>query len=137
MSVLVEDARVADTSSSEEETPTSDASSLEEATPAADAAALEKETSAAAGGGAPAPVGESGASIAGLDSLHTRILLGLLRGEDVHPLMREHLLMPALAADTINEALFDEIGDTVLECTDDRITLVEDYREDLVRILQI
>ena len=50
--------------------------------------------------------------------------------------MRENFLTPALAADTINEVLFDEIGDNVLECTDDRITLVEDYREDLNRMLQ-
>ena len=35
----------------------------------------------------------------------------------------------------INEALFDEIGDNVLECEGDRITLVEDYREDLARMI--
>ena len=43
--------------------------------------------------------------------------------------------MPSIAADTINEALYDEIGDTVLECEDDKLTVVEDYREDVIRLL--
>lgn len=42
--------------------------------------------------------------------------------------------MPSVVADTINEALFDEIGDNVLECDGDTITLVEDYRDDLLKI---
>ena len=42
--------------------------------------------------------------------------------------------MPALAADMINELLFDEIGDTVLDCDGDRLSVVEDYREDLERL---
>ena len=43
--------------------------------------------------------------------------------------------MPAIVADSINEALFDEIGDTVLTCEDDVLSLVEDYMEDLEKIL--
>ena len=43
--------------------------------------------------------------------------------------------MPSIVADTINEALFDEIGDTVLSCEDDRLSLVEDYCDDLAQIL--
>lgn len=43
-------------------------------------------------------------------------------------------MMPSVVADTINEALFDEIGDNVLECDGDTITLVEDYRDDLLKI---
>ena len=43
--------------------------------------------------------------------------------------------MPSIAADAINEALFDEIGDTVLECDQDALSLIEDYREDVSRIL--
>ena len=31
---------------------------------------------------------------------------------------------------------FDEIGDNVLACEGDEIALVEDYREDLERILE-
>ena len=43
--------------------------------------------------------------------------------------------MPSLVADCINEALFDEIGDTVLSCEDDRLSLVEDYVDDLAQML--
>ena len=43
--------------------------------------------------------------------------------------------MPSLVADAVNEALYDEIGDTVLNCEDDELALVEDYREDLWRML--
>ena len=43
--------------------------------------------------------------------------------------------MPSIAADTINEALFDMVGDTVLLCEDDRLSLVEDYIEDVLEIL--
>ena len=50
-------------------------------------------------------------------------------------IVRENHLMPSLIADAVNEAFFDEIGDTVLSCDDDRLSLVEDYREDLTRIM--
>ena len=63
------------------------------------------------------------------------ILRTLLRGERPEGLMRERHMMPSLAADMINEALFDEFGDTVLVCEDDELSLVEDYREDLARML--
>ena len=43
--------------------------------------------------------------------------------------------MPSIAADAINEALFDEIGDTVLECDQDALSLIEDYREDISHLL--
>ena len=43
--------------------------------------------------------------------------------------------MPSIAADTVNEALFDEIGDNVLECDGDTLTLVEDYRDDVLDLL--
>ena len=42
--------------------------------------------------------------------------------------------MPAVVADSINEAFFDEIGDSILDCDGDRLSLVEDYVED-VRLL--
>ena len=43
--------------------------------------------------------------------------------------------MASVVADTINEAMYDEIGDSVVECDGDDLTLVEDYREDLEFIL--
>ena len=38
-------------------------------------------------------------------------------------------------ADEINEALFDEIGDTVLECDGENLSLIEDYTEDVKELL--
>ena len=70
-----------------------------------------------------------------LDRLRIQILRALLRGESADELIRSSHLTASLAADGINEALYDEIGDTVLFCEDDRLLLVDDYIEDLERIL--
>ena len=75
-------------------------------------------------------------SFTGLDALHSRILLSLLRGDPVEAALKSAHLMPSVVADTINEALFDEIGDNVLECDGDTITLVEDYREDILQCME-
>ncbi|HJA94300.1 MAG TPA: TerB N-terminal domain-containing protein [Candidatus Eisenbergiella merdipullorum] len=69
-----------------------------------------------------------------LDEPYRQILLALLHGESVDARMKAHHLMPSVAADTINEALFDEIGDNVLECDGNTITVVEDYRDDILQI---
>ncbi len=70
-----------------------------------------------------------------LDALELRILKRLIAGEDIVPLLREKHLLPAIAADAINEALFDEIGDSVIDCDGETLSLVEDYREDLEQLL--
>lgn len=70
-----------------------------------------------------------------LDAAQLRILRALLRGEDVTERLRADRLMPSMTADLINEALFDEIGDTVLLCEGDRLLLVDDYIEELKQIL--
>ena len=70
-----------------------------------------------------------------LDPLPLQILHQLLQGKPVSSLILENRLMPSILADTINEALFDEIGDTVLLCENDELSLVEDYREDLTMLL--
>lgn len=70
-----------------------------------------------------------------LNSLQMQIARSLLQGNDVSGLLRARRLTPSMAADEINEALFDEIGDNVLICEDDRLTLVEDYLEDLEQLL--
>lgn len=72
--------------------------------------------------------------IASLDALHSRILQALVKGESAAAILKDAHLMPSVAADTINEALFDEIGDNVLECDGDTITPVEDYREDILQM---
>lgn len=71
----------------------------------------------------------------GLDAQHLQILLLLMRGESAAELIKSARLMPAVVADTINEAFYDEIGDSVVECDGGMLTLVEDYREDLAHIL--
>ena len=70
-----------------------------------------------------------------LTPIQTDILRTLLRGGSVAQLLRENHLMPSLTADAVNEALFDMIGDTVLSCGEDELSLVEDYTEDLSRML--
>ena len=80
-------------------------------------------------------VDEPASEIAGLNSIQTQILRAAMRGEPVADLISAHHLMPSVVTDAINEVLFDEIGDNVLECDGDKITLVEDYRMDLEDIL--
>ena len=70
-----------------------------------------------------------------LDDVHAQILAALMHGRSVSELIRSNYLMPAVVADTINEALFDEIGDNVLTCDGNEIGLVEDYRLDLEDLL--
>ena len=70
-----------------------------------------------------------------LDDVQVQILRALLRGEDPAEMIKANHLMPSIAADFINEALIDQIGDTVLRCEDDRLTLDEDYIEDIRTIL--
>ena len=70
-----------------------------------------------------------------LDREQRELLTLLVRGEPVKGWLAERRRMPTVAVDAINEALYDEIGDSALECDGDEITLAEDYREDILRIL--
>ena len=70
-----------------------------------------------------------------LDDVQLEILRALLGGKPASGIIRTHHLMPAMTADMINEAMFDEIGDSVVACDNDILSLVEDYREDLIRML--
>ena len=70
-----------------------------------------------------------------LDPVQQQILRTLLTGGSPEELLRSHHLMPSLVADAVNEALFDEIGDTVLDCDGDVLSLVEDYKEELAQLL--
>ena len=71
-----------------------------------------------------------------LDGTQINVLRALLRGDRPEALIREKHMLPSLTADLINEALFDDIGDTVLMCEDDMLFLVEDYRDDLALMLE-
>ncbi len=70
-----------------------------------------------------------------LNGMQMQLLQMLLRGEPVQELITAQHGMPNVIADAINEALFDFIGDTVVECDGETITLVEDYRDDIIGIL--
>lgn len=70
-----------------------------------------------------------------LDGVQVQLLKLLLAGKPAEGFLAEKRRMPTVEADAINEALYDEIGDNVLECDGDGIALAEDYREDLLRIL--
>ena len=70
-----------------------------------------------------------------LNEIQIQILRTLLEAGDVSEILRKNHLMPSLAADAINEALFDEFGDTVLISEDNGLFLVDDYTEDLKEFL--
>ena len=81
------------------------------------------------------PADESETSDLPLDPVQVQILHALLEERDAAEIIRAHHLMPSMTADAINEALFDEIGDTVLLCEEDQLLLVDDYIEELEQIL--
>ncbi|MBQ9828567.1 MAG: hypothetical protein IJM62_07775, partial [Lachnospiraceae bacterium] len=64
-----------------------------------------------------------------------QLLDTLLRGGSVRERIMQMHGMPEIVADELNEALFDELGDTAVICEDGEIILVEDYREDIIRLL--
>lgn len=69
------------------------------------------------------------------ESKNVTILRKLLNGESADDYIKEHHLLASVVADEINEAMFDEIGDSVLECDGRTVTVVDDYREDLAKLL--
>lgn len=71
----------------------------------------------------------------GLSAEETDILRMLLAGENPASYIRAHHLYPAVVADSINEKLFDEIGDSAVEEEDGTLSLIEDYRPDLQALL--
>ncbi|MDO4851144.1 MAG: TerB N-terminal domain-containing protein [Actinomycetota bacterium] len=73
-------------------------------------------------------------ALPGLDELHTGILRELLAGGTAADTMASLRLMPTVVADTINGVLFDEIGDSVVECDGDTIRLVDEYRQDVASL---
>ena len=70
-----------------------------------------------------------------LDPIHRQILLALLAGNSPDELIRTHRLIPSVVTDTLNEAFYDEIGDSILDCDGDQISLVEDYIEDVTLLV--
>ncbi len=83
---------------------------------------------------APEELGEESLELP-LDREQVQLLRLLLQGRPVKDFLAEKHRMPTVEADAINEALYDELGDSALECEGDDITLAEDYREDVMRLL--
>ena len=77
-----------------------------------------------------------GTDVPGLDQIHSQILWALLQRESPEPILRSHHLMASVVADTINEAFLDRMGDTVLEFDGSTLAVVEDYREDILDMLE-
>ena len=85
---------------------------------------------------APVVAAEPASSVL-LDEIQSNLMRALLAGDAAAAadLIRQNHLIPSVVADAINEAFYDEIGDSVLECDGSTITLVEDYREDVAGML--
>ena len=70
-----------------------------------------------------------------LNRVEMRIVRALLEGCETAEIMKENHIMPSVAADAINEALFDEFGDTVVLCEEEKLFLVDDYIDELKQYL--
>ena len=66
-----------------------------------------------------------------LNEKQLQVLHILLRGESVKKLLKTWHEMAEIFADSLNEALFDKIGDNAIECDGSELALVEDYRDDI------
>lgn len=70
-----------------------------------------------------------------LDETERQILSLLLADKPAKTLLAEKRILPEIIADRLNEAFFDEIGDTVIMCEADTIALVPEYRAEINRII--
>ena len=64
------------------------------------------------------------------------ILSLLLSDKSIDDIISTNMILPEVLADEINEIFFDEIGDNVVECDLGKITLIEDYRQDVERLIK-
>ena len=79
--------------------------------------------------------GYGGTSSDILDDFQAAVLRLLLEGRSAASLITENLQMPEIVADSINESLFDDIGDNAVDCNDGELSLIEDYIEDISWII--
>ena len=70
-----------------------------------------------------------------LDPVLLTVVRTLMRSEDPRSILKANSILPEIAADSINEALFDEFGDNVVLCEDGHLSLVNEYAEDLQLML--
>ena len=81
------------------------------------------------------PTGNNGSTDRCKD-INIRILECILTGEDYKRYIKENNLFLSVVTDTINERFFDDIGDNILECDGEDIYLIEDYKEDVLDIME-
>lgn len=82
-------------------------------------------------------IDESAASDLGLDENEEQLLLALFSGQPYQDFLRQRHLLLSVVVDQINEKIFDEIGDAVIDCDGQKAKIVEDYRSDLADLLGI
>lgn len=80
---------------------------------------------------------EAATSSSILSEHQLKIVNLLLSGGNVSEYVSANHLMLSIEIDSINEVMYDEIGDTVIEFDGEYPTLVEDYVEDIKEILGI
>ncbi len=73
----------------------------------------------------------------GLDSACADILKCLLTGRDADDAARRNGVMLSVAADRINETLFDRFDDTVIDFSGDAPYIIEDYADELKGMFNI
>lgn len=71
----------------------------------------------------------------GLEPDLIRLVKMMRDGKNPQNLIDQNHWLPSVVADTVNEAFFDEIGDSVIEYGGAGLQLVEDYTEDLQELL--
>ena len=62
-------------------------------------------------------------------------MIALLRGEDAETVARKNGIMLSVAVEEINETLFDDFGDTVIDFDGDSPIIIEDYENELKGML--
>jgi hypothetical protein len=82
----------------------------------------------------PQPAAESHPSL--LTEAQKTFLRLLLEGGDWKRFLADQSATAALMIDSVNEALYDEIGDTVLDTSDGSPSIIEDYKDDVLNLLK-
>ena len=86
----------------------------------------------------PPPASETAGGDVALISLsgeQRELLSLLLRGESAKDWIAARHAMATVLADGINETLYEALGDSAVECDGRDVTLVEDYREEILQLL--
>ncbi len=94
--------------------------------------ATDATTAAATSPASPNPVAaEDGQTPCGLDFLELKVIARVSEGKPFSDLLGLGKPMASVLVDSINEKLFDELGDTAIEYVDGEPRLVPDYVEDV------